>query len=74
MRLFLLFSVVSALELDELDIDTEFSMSDIQERFQRFFAPAEKFPYKMRDSSDNHIKANFVNVASSTSSSIQWNW
>ena len=31
MRLFLLWSLVSALELDEMDIDAEFTMSDIQE-------------------------------------------
>ena len=31
MRLFLFWSLVSALELDEMDIDAEFTMSDIQE-------------------------------------------
>ena len=31
MRLLLLWSLVSALELDEMDIDAEFTMSDIQE-------------------------------------------
>ena len=44
MRLFVLLSVISALELDELDIDAEFTMSDIQEPIsESYFSKGQKF-------------------------------
>ena len=44
MRLFVLLSVISALELDELDIDAEFTMSDIQEPIsESYFSKGQNF-------------------------------